>query len=102
MSTQKNKRHEASDARKAKKYDLIQSASRATGTVRWVDVKAELITMAINAVTEDGDAIILSKTTDGGALVITLLMDKDRAKIYCTTEGEANVELEGIIDAYRS
>lgn len=44
-----------------------------TGTVTWEEVSGPLLKSAIVAASEDGCALILGKTSDGGALSLTLL-----------------------------
>lgn len=45
----------------------------ATGAMSWEEVDGRLIKGALVAVSEDGCALILGKTSDGGALSLTLL-----------------------------
>lgn len=52
------------------------------GEVSWEEVDGRLIKAAIVAASEDGCAIIFSKTSDGGALSLTLLAGNDRHKKY--------------------
>lgn len=49
------------------------SESNATNAVSWADVSGPVLKAALVAVTEDGCALILGKTSDGGALSLTLL-----------------------------
>lgn len=50
--------------------------------VSWEEVDGRLIKAALVAATEDGCALIFSKTTDGGALSLTVLAGADRHKKY--------------------
>lgn len=49
------------------------SEGNATGAVSWAEVNGPALKNALVAVTEDGCALILGKTSDGGALSLTLL-----------------------------
>lgn len=49
---------------------------------------------AIDQVIDDGDAIILSRTSDGGAIAVTILTGNERVKEYASSQ----VELDRIVD----
>lgn len=54
------------------KYSRLAEPTN-TGAVSWEEVSGPLIKGAIVAASEDGCALILGKTSDGGALSLTLL-----------------------------
>jgi len=54
------------------KYEGLSEGTTG-GQVSWEEVDGRLIKGALAAVTEDGCALILGKTSDGGALSLTLL-----------------------------
>lgn len=53
--------------------------------VSWADVEAQEVLAAISAVTAEGDAVLFSRTRDGGALVITVCAGDERVKLYATS-----------------
>lgn len=63
------------------KYAVLAEGNGA-GAVSWEEVDGRLIKAALVAATEDGCALIFSKTTDGGALSLTVLAGTDRHKKY--------------------
>jgi hypothetical protein len=67
------------------------------GHVLWEEVDGRLIKAALAAATEDGCALIFSKTSDGGALSITLLAGPERVKKYAKTAEIAESMLHEII-----
>jgi hypothetical protein len=61
------------------------------------DVDAELLRDTVAAVTGDGDAIMFGRTTDGGALSVSVYSGGRRAVVYFTDVGSlqnALVELK--------
>lgn len=66
----------------------------ATGNVTWSDVDGRILKAALVAITEDGCAIILGKTKDGGALSITLLGPGQPVKRWPNTGASAESFLE--------
>lgn len=57
--------------------------------IAWSEVDGPSIKAAIDAVTRDGCAIVFSRTSDGGALVLTLLDGPNRIKEYPNSTREA-------------
>lgn len=78
------------------KYAGLAEAS-GTGAVTWEEVNGPLLKQAIVAATEDGCALILSKTSDGGALSITVLAGPERIKKYAKSADLANSVLQELI-----
>ena len=65
------------------------STKRSTTGIRWADVDGPSIKNAIDAVTADGCAVVFSRTSDGGALVLTLLDGPEKVKHYPNSNIEA-------------
>lgn len=67
--------------------------------VTWADADVEMLRRAVMAVVEDGGAIILGRTSDGGALMVQILHGQGRVKIYPASQDEldtALMEIEAI------
>lgn len=67
--------------------------------VSWGKVPGPAIKDAIGFVTQAGDAITFGRTSDGGALSVTVLSREARYKFYASTVAEAEEMLMGIIEA---
>lgn len=65
------------------------SADDTRGAVEWAEVDGRAIKAAVCGATEQGAALILAKTQDGGALAVTLLDGSRRVKKYFNSAGEA-------------
>lgn len=63
------------------KYAAAQLSTR-KGGLTWADCSPTDLTAAAAAVTEDGAALLLSKTSDGGALLIQVLDGASKPKWY--------------------
>lgn len=64
-------------------------------SLSWADVGPEELQDAIAHVTEDGAALLFSKTSDGGALMIQALNGAgNKPKFYAVSLGEAHALLE--------
>lgn len=59
-----------------------QKAQKGSAGITWAEVDGPSIKAAIDAITRDGCAIVFSRTSDGGALVLTLLDGPSRIKEY--------------------
>ena len=68
-------------------------------TIAWAQVAGPKIKECIGFVTSCGDAITFGRTTDGGALSVTVLSGPDRIKQYATTVSEAEALLDEVIAA---
>jgi uncharacterized protein YfaP (DUF2135 family) len=68
---------------------------RARGVIRWDECDAAEVLHFISTIAENGDAVTLTKTSDGGALSITVLTGRDRLKGYANG---ADVLLERLRD----
>lgn len=59
--------------------------SQLKGSLTWMDADPEDLRECIAAVTEDGAAILLSRTSDGGALMMQVLAEHSKPKWYPVT-----------------
>lgn len=75
------------------------AAKRTTSTITWAQVDGPTIKRAIDAITSCGDAITFGRTSDGGALSITILSGADRPKFYASEVDEAVDMLAAAIEA---
>lgn len=66
-----------------------QKQTKQAETLTWSEVDGPSIKQAIDSVTRDGCAIVFSRTSDGGALVLTLLDGPTRVKEYPNSAREA-------------
>lgn len=57
------------------------------------DADSELFISAIGAVLGNGDAVLFSLTSDGGALSIRLYSDGSKQAVYCSDQAELEVVL---------
>lgn len=95
MSNRNNTEGTASSS----KYASALSKKARGGTIKWSQVNGPLIKDCIGFVTASGDAITFGRTTDGGALSVTILSGNDRLKDYASTVAEAEEMLLSIIEA---
>jgi hypothetical protein len=63
------------------KYDLDTGWQQKDG-LSWAEVAASVIADAITAVTDVGDALMFSRTSDGGAYSITVMSGGKSAKVW--------------------
>jgi hypothetical protein len=61
--------------------------------IHWSSCDARVLQAAIVAATEDGAAVLLSKTSDGGALALQILSGSARYKYYASN----TVELDDLL-----
>lgn len=55
---------------------------------------------AADRVTEAGDALIVARTSDGGAYAFTLLTREGRKKAYAASEEELCLLIDGLLEEY--
>lgn len=67
------------------------------GKLTWEDANPELLRAALAAATEDGAGLLLSKTSDGGALSIYVLTNGATHKLYPATAEELSEALQLIV-----
>lgn len=65
----------------------------------WVDAAGALL--AIDSVIETGDAIIIGRTRDGGAIAVTLISGDEREKLYASDDEELSDLIQTVLRAYR-
>lgn len=63
---------------------------RSLALISWHDIDSDIIASLITTVTDAGAAIMLSKTSDGGALALTVLDGESKVKEYPRTETEVH------------
>lgn len=68
------------------------------GKCSWSDAGAEDLKAAIVAATEDGAALLFSRTIDGGALSLQILSGAGRNKLYPASVAEINEALALVVD----
>jgi hypothetical protein len=54
----------------------------------------------IDKILSVGDAIILARTSDGGAVAITLMRDREREKAYASDQAELDELVSAMWDQY--
>lgn len=79
------------------RYDLDHGLQFKDG-LSWVDVEAAAIIDAIVAVTDVSDAIMFSRTSDGGAYSITVMSGGKSAKVWPSDPGAAADVLRSITE----
>lgn len=68
--------------------------SSTSGTLQFAGVPEGVLTQAADAVTSRGDALVLSRTSDGGALSVRVLHDSLVTKWYASNLDELRSLLE--------
>ena len=68
--------------------------------IHWGDIDATAIRLAIDAVTRAGGAIMVGRTSDGGALSVCILDGDTKIKEYPHTVDEATALLRAIAEEY--
>jgi len=56
---------------------------------------------ALDAILDNGCAIIIGSTRDGGALVLTILENDERHRTYCSNEEELDQAIHEVIMLYK-
>jgi hypothetical protein len=79
------------------KYDLEHGQQFKT-SLSWAEVDAAAIVDAIVACTDVGDALMFSRTSDGGAYSITVMSGGKSAKVWPSEPEQAADVLRGIIE----
>lgn len=78
------------------------TSGRPLGPVRYSEVPAELLRHAVDAVTSDGDAVTLGRTSEGGAYYVGVLSDGLLEKFYADSPDELATVLERLIEVAES
>lgn len=70
------------------RYARLGTRQEVSAKATWEDANADDLWRTVYQVTNSGDAIMFSRTRDGGAVVLTVLSGDDRQKAYATGEEE--------------
>lgn len=62
--------------------------------------KVEELGPLLDAITSQGDALMFARTSDGGAICITLLREKARDKAYASNQDELQAQVDWLKDEY--
>jgi hypothetical protein len=54
----------------------------------------------LDRVTRSGDALVIGRTRDGGAISITVISGDDREKLYASTDDELAAVITELCEAY--
>jgi len=76
------------------------TARKSPGSRPNLDAHGDIGT-ALDAILNQGCAVIIGTTRDGGALVITILDNDDRHRTYCSNEDELEEAISEIIQLYK-
>lgn len=71
----------------ASKYATLKGGST-TPKVSFGDVGGDLLSSCLDTVTTAGDAILLARTRDGGAIAVNVLSDGETVKFWCASVDE--------------
>lgn len=89
--------HAAKQSSKTKKsagrYSGTATKRRTSQSIGWDECDAVAIAALVAAVTNAGDAVLFSRTSDGGALSLTIMTDGDKHREYFTDPELATVGL---------
>lgn len=72
------------------KYAGGSKAGNSSTPIGWDEVDAVALAALVAAVTNAGDALILGRTSDGGALSLTILSGNDKHREYLSDPEKAN------------
>ena len=76
-----------------------QRTANKTGPITWAEVDGPTIKSAIHAITRDGAAVVFGRTSDGGALSLTLLDGAERIKKWPNSAADAETILLDWLEA---
>lgn len=83
----------------AAKYKQMQKeAASRRGALTWTDADAEDLRDTVASVTEDGAAVLLAKTSDGGALVLRIIADRESVPFYAPDMASLNEMMREVRD----
>lgn len=69
-------------------------------TISWSSGPTETMRDFITRITDNGAAVLFSRTQDGGALVVQVLAGNDRSKEYITEPGDIISCLSWLLETY--
>lgn len=85
-------------ANRSSKLDKLRSGGGGrSGVVSWGECDPRQIARLVYAITEAGGAVMLSVTSDQGALAVTIYDNGDRERIYIPKTANLDEELELVI-----
>jgi hypothetical protein len=84
----------------ADRFGGSNGSSASRRKVSWNDADPLNVIAAIAAIVDGGDAVMFGSTSDGGALVITVLSGTDRRKFYPDDATSIGHALKQIYEAY--
>jgi hypothetical protein len=84
----------------ASRFGGPASGDRIRINVGWVDANPLELLDAVRGCVDSGDAILFGRTSDGGALVITILSGDERRKFYPDDADSVGAALRLIAGAY--
>lgn len=89
------------DKRNGKKDGYsVRPNYRSVVNIGWSDIGDDIIASLVTTVTNAGAAVMLSKTSDGGALAITVLDGDSKLKEYPRSETDVNNFVLWLKDEY--
>lgn len=94
-----NARHEKRASRgrgstnNQKRLDAFAQRTRQAGTADWGSAMPEHIAAVVIAATKVGGAVTFGLSRDGGAYMLTLLLDGERATLWFNGDADLEVEL---------
>ena len=94
-----NSRTKKASGKPKRSLDALRK-NKGKGKHEWAYVQADALHALIGRVIKAGDAISFSQTSDGGAVVVTLMVERDREKFYATSSDELNMTLGEIYEFY--
>ncbi len=98
MATNKNEARERSQKPAKDKYAKFKTDKKTeTGFLYLKALDPNLLQDAIESVTADGDMISFTRTSDGGALCITITTGGERYKQYASTDAELNDLINSLV-----
>lgn len=74
----------------------FKQAKEAKGTADWGTASPQAIAAVVTAMQAVGGAITFGLSRDGGAYMLTLLLDGDRQTLWFNGDSDINQELEGV------
>jgi len=73
---------------------------KARASISWSGGPSESMRDAIGRITDNGSAVLFSRTLDGGALSIQVLAGNERSKEYITEPGDIVPCLAWLVETY--
>lgn len=90
----------ASGNAKSNTKSRLAGGKRPGTSVTWSDIPNQLLRDAIVAVADNGAAIMLGRTSDGGALSITVLDGQDKIREWPHSVDDCETTLRWLIDMF--